>query len=66
MKPKMVLKNWSDEAFNASPPNFIASSLLTLCEFMQKSSFNSAELSDTYVKAKTMKFLGFVTENTEI
>jgi hypothetical protein len=33
---------------------------------MQKSSFNSEELSDTYVKAKAMKFLGFVTENTEI
>ncbi len=27
-----------------------------------KSSFNSAELSDTYVKAKTTKFFGFVTE----
>ncbi len=45
---------------------FIASSLSTLCEVMQKSSFNSAELSDTYVKAKTTKFFDFVTENTEI
>ncbi len=33
---------------------------------MQKSSINSAELSDTYVKATTTKFFGFVTENTEI
>ncbi len=30
---------------------------------MQKSPFNSVELSDTYVKAKTTKFFGFVTEN---
>jgi hypothetical protein len=45
---------------------FIASSLSTLCEFMQKSSFNSAELSDTYVKATKTKFFDFVTENTEI
>jgi hypothetical protein len=45
---------------------FIASSLSTLCEFMQKLSFNSAELSDTYVKAKTTTFFGFVMENTEI
>jgi hypothetical protein len=45
---------------------FIASSLSTICEFLQKSSFNSAELSDTYVKAKTTKFFGFVTENMEI
>jgi hypothetical protein len=29
---------------------------------MQKSSFNSAELSATYVKAKMTKFFGFVTE----
>ncbi len=33
---------------------------------MQKSPFNSAELSDTYVKAKTTKFFGFVTEYMEI
>jgi hypothetical protein len=45
---------------------FVASSLSTLCEVMQKSSFNSAELSATYVKAKTTKFFGFVMENTEI
>jgi hypothetical protein len=45
---------------------FITSSLSTLCEVMQKLSFNSAELSTTYVKAKMTKFFGFVTENTEI
>jgi hypothetical protein len=33
---------------------------------MQKSPFNSAELSDTYVKATMTKFFGFVMENTEI
>jgi hypothetical protein len=44
----------------------IASLLSTLCEVMQKSSFNSAELSATFVKAKKTKFFGFVTENTEI
>jgi hypothetical protein len=44
----------------------LASSLSTFCELMQKSSFNTAELSDTYVKATTMKFFGFVAENTEI
>jgi hypothetical protein len=37
-------------------PRFITSSLSTLCEFTQKSLFNSAELSDTSVKAKTTKF----------
>jgi hypothetical protein len=45
---------------------FIASSLSTLFEVMQKLSFNSAELSATYVKAKMTKFFRFVTENTEI
>jgi hypothetical protein len=33
---------------------------------MQKSPFNSAELSATYEKAKMTKFFRFVTENTEI
>jgi hypothetical protein len=33
---------------------------------MQKSPENSAGPSDTYVKAKTMKFFGFATEITEI
>jgi hypothetical protein len=33
---------------------------------MQKSPFTSAEVSDTYIKAKTTKFLDFATENTEI
>jgi hypothetical protein len=34
---------------------------------MQKLPYNnSAELSDTHVKAKMMKFFGFAAENTEI
>jgi hypothetical protein len=33
---------------------------------MQKSPENSAGPSDTYVKAKTMKFFGFATEIIEI
>jgi hypothetical protein len=45
---------------------FIASSLSTLFEVMQKSLLNSAELSATYVTAKMTKFFRFVTENTEI
>jgi hypothetical protein len=45
---------------------FIASLLSTLCEFMQKLPYNSAEHSDTFVKAKTTKCFGFATEITEI
>jgi hypothetical protein len=33
---------------------------------MQKSPYNSAELSDTYVKAKQTKFFGFAMEIAEI
>jgi hypothetical protein len=44
----------------------LASSLTTLFEVMEKSSFNSAELSATYVTAKMTKFFRFVTEKTEI
>ncbi len=39
----MLLKNWSDEAFNASSPRFIASSLSTLHKFMQKFPLNRAK-----------------------
>jgi hypothetical protein len=75
MKPLTLSKKRSDEALNASLKteamkrltfHHLASSLSTLCEFMQKSSFNSVELFDTYVKAKMTKFSGFVAENTEI
>jgi hypothetical protein len=38
----------------------------TLFEFMQKLPYYSAELSNTYVKAKTTMFFGFVTEIMEI
>jgi hypothetical protein len=41
---------------------------LVLCrlrEFMQKKSYNSAELSDTFVKAKMTKFFGFAMEIME-
>ncbi len=37
IKPLTLLKNWSDEAFNASSPRFIASSLSTLYKSIQKS-----------------------------
>jgi hypothetical protein len=43
----------------------LASSLSTLCEFMQKTPYNSAELSDTFVKPKMAKFLGFAMEIIE-
>jgi hypothetical protein len=33
---------------------------------MQKLPFTSAEVSDTYIKAKTTMFLGLAKENTEI
>ncbi len=39
---------------------------LHLCEFMQKSPYNSAELTSTNVKAKAMKFSSFATEITQI
>jgi hypothetical protein len=52
--------------FNAPAPCFIASSLLTLYEFLQKSPYNIAKLYDTYVKAKMTKFLGFAMEITEM
>ncbi len=44
----------------------LASSLSTLYKFMQKSSFNSSGLLDTYVKAKTTKFFGLATEITKM
>jgi hypothetical protein len=65
MKHLTMLKNWSNEAFNASSPRFIASSLSTLSMSMQKLLKNRAKLSHTYVKAKTMKFFGFATETTK-
>jgi hypothetical protein len=61
----MMLKNWSDEAFNASSPHFIASSLSTLYISTQKSPKNRAKLSNPYVKAKTKMFFGFATKTTK-
>jgi hypothetical protein len=66
MKHLTLLKNCSDEAFNASSPRFIPSSLSTLYEFMQKYPHNSAGLTDSYIKAKTMKFISCTTKNTGI
>jgi hypothetical protein len=37
-------------------------STLPVCEFLQKLPYNNAELFDTYVKEKTMKFFGLATE----
>jgi hypothetical protein len=51
MKRLTLRKNRSDEAFNASSLH------------CQK---NSAKVSNTYVKAKTTMFFGFVTETMEI
>ncbi len=65
MKRLTILKNWSNEALNASSPRFIASSLSTLYKSMQKSPINRPKLSNTNVKAKTTMFFGFATENTE-
>jgi hypothetical protein len=65
MKHLTLLKNVSDEALIAVSPLFI-NSLSTLHEVMQKSSYNSAELFNTYVKAKTTKFFSFATEIKEI
>jgi hypothetical protein len=38
---------------------------LHLCKFMQKSPYNSAKPTGTYVIAKAIKFFGFATEITE-
>jgi hypothetical protein len=43
---------------------FIASSLSTLYKSMKKLPENRAQLSSTYVKAKTMMFFGFASEIT--
>jgi hypothetical protein len=63
MKRKRFLKI---EAMKRLTLHRLASSLSTLFEVRQKSSFNSAKLFATYVKAKMTKFFRFVTENTEI
>jgi hypothetical protein len=66
MKRVTLLKNRSNEAFNASLPHFIASLLSTLFKFMQKSLLNNPGLLDPNVKAKTMMFIRFAMEITEI
>jgi hypothetical protein len=66
-------KNHSDEAMKRLTIEVmkhltlhrLASLQSTLFEFMQKSPYNSAELTSTYVKAKLTKFFGFATENME-
>jgi hypothetical protein len=63
MKRRSVKRFLKIEAMKCLTLHRLASSLTTLCEFMHKSPFNSGELSNTYVNAKTTKFFGFVTEN---
>jgi hypothetical protein len=62
MKCLPLLKNWSDEAFNAS--------LLLRCQHYinpyRNRQINRAKLSKTYVNAKMTMFFGFATEITEI
>ncbi len=60
MKWLTLLKNISEEAFNASLPRFIALSMLTLYKFMKKSPLKSAGVSDTMWKMT--KFLAFDTK----
>jgi hypothetical protein len=62
MKHLMLLKNRSDEVFNASSPHFIASSLSTQYKFMQKSPLNSAGLLVT-CKSKDEKLFWLCYEN---
>jgi hypothetical protein len=62
MKQLTLLKNGSDEAFNASLPRYFASSLSTLYKVMKKLSYNSAWLSNTYGRGMTTKYFAFAME----
>jgi hypothetical protein len=69
MKRLTLLKNWSDEALNASSPRFIASSLHRCQHYInpyRNRQINRAKPFKTYVKAKTTMFFGLATEITEI